>query len=166
MPWLLLSVLPGQIKTKENWTLYFSRWHLPDSGAEPGLPGCGLGHLGTKTHSSQTAWTRTKCLSHLCPWKYPCFVCKRQAREILPHLGSPWDGADGILSLGLPSYSHPPPWIQLLFPLTTDCKVMFFSRFTSPSETHSLSFMLMICPAPQGPNTTSHQYFFSKNTGF
>lgn len=58
--------------------------------------------------SSQTAWTRTNCFSHLCPWKCPCFVCKRQAREILPQIGSHPNWADGIMSLHLHSYSHPP----------------------------------------------------------
>lgn len=58
--------------------------------------------------SSQTAWTRTNCFSHLCPWKCPCFVCKRRAREILPQLGSHPNRADGIMSLCLHSYSRPP----------------------------------------------------------
>lgn len=62
--------------------------------------------------------------------------------------------------------SHIPSRIQLIFPLTTDYKVVLFNRFILPSSSDSFTSTLTLCPTLHGLRKRSHQHFFSTNTGF
>lgn len=158
-------VLPGRIRDENRPKLDPLLQQMASSilslGLNQGSQAVVQGIRAAGLASSQTAWIRTNCFSHLCPWKCPCLVCKRQAGEILPQLGNHPNWADGIMSLSLNTDPHPPP--------TSDSALFSFKHRLQScvlqqihlTQTHSLSLMLMLCPAPQGHNTRSCQYFFS-----